>query len=96
MKDNVVCSEVIINNDLGLHARPAALLAKEAGKYKSEIIFVQIYPCITKNSVTDKYDIKANSYITYNLVCNRRKNDNRSLDRVGCIPNSRVFCRKKT
>jgi len=65
-------------------------------KYKSEIIFVQIYPCITKNSVTDKYDIKANSYITYNLVCNRRKNDNRSLDRVGCIPNSRVFCRKKT
>jgi 5-formyltetrahydrofolate cyclo-ligase len=65
-------------------------------KYKPEIIFVQIYPCITKEKVTDIYDIKADSYITYNLVCDRRKNDNRSLDKFGCIPNSRFFNRKKT
>jgi 5-formyltetrahydrofolate cyclo-ligase len=65
-------------------------------KYNPEIIFVQIYPCITKDIVTDNYDIKADSYITYNLVCNRRKNDNRSLSQFGCIPNSRFFNRKKT
>jgi len=60
-------------------------------KYKPEIIFVQIYPCLTKKIVTDKYDIKADSYITYNLVCERRKNDNRSLNRIGCIPSSRFL-----
>jgi len=65
-------------------------------KYKPEVIFVQIYPCITKNIVTDKYDIKADSYITYNLVCERRKNDNRSLDKFKCIPDSRVFRSEKT
>jgi 5-formyltetrahydrofolate cyclo-ligase len=64
-------------------------------KYKPEIIFVQIYPCVTKEVVTDKYDIKADSYITYNLVCDRRKNDNRSLDRVKCISDSRVFHSQK-
>ncbi len=35
-----VSREVIIHNQLGLHARPAALLAKEASRYKSEIRLV--------------------------------------------------------
>ena len=64
-------------------------------KYKPDIIFVQIYPCITKKVITDKYDIKANSYITYNLVYDRRKNDNRSVDRVGYFSNSRIRYSKK-
>jgi len=60
-------------------------------KYKPKIIFTQIYPCISYKNVTDKYDIKANFYITYNLVCKRRKNDYRSVSRLGCISHSRVF-----
>jgi len=64
-------------------------------KYKPKIIFTQIYPCISYENITDKYDIKANSYITYNLVCERRKNDNRSINRLKCIGGSRVFSRKK-
>ena len=64
-------------------------------KYKPEIIFTQLYPCITYEKVTDQYDIKANFYITYNLFCKRRKNDNRSFDRLGCISHSRVFHSKK-
>lgn len=37
MGENVVTEEVVINNKLGLHARPAGMLAKEAMKFKSEI-----------------------------------------------------------
>ena len=63
--------------------------------YKPEIIFTQIYPCISKEILTDKYDIKANSYITYNLVCERRKNDSRDFNRLEYFSNSRVFSCKK-
>ncbi len=31
--------EIEIKNKLGIHARPAAMLVKEAGKYDSKIIF---------------------------------------------------------
>jgi 5-formyltetrahydrofolate cyclo-ligase len=65
-------------------------------KYKPKIIFTQLYPCITNKNITDKYDIKANSYITYNLVCERRKNDNRGFNRIKCISHSRLFHSKKT
>ena len=65
-------------------------------KYKPEIIFTQIYPCIINKDITDKYDIKANSYITYNLVCERRNNDNRDISRLKCISHRRFFSRKKT
>ena len=63
--------------------------------YKPEIIFTQLYPCITYKKITDQYDIKANSYITYNLFCKRRKNDNRSFNRLGCISHSRILHSKK-
>jgi len=33
----VIKEEIEIKNKLGLHARPAALLAQEAGRFKSEI-----------------------------------------------------------
>jgi len=35
----MVTQEVTIVNKLGLHARPAALLVKTAGKFSSDIIF---------------------------------------------------------
>jgi 5-formyltetrahydrofolate cyclo-ligase len=64
-------------------------------KYKIKIIFIQIYPCITKSIITDKYDITADLYLSYNLICDRRKNDNRSVDRLRSIPSSRFFHSKK-
>jgi len=63
--------------------------------YKPEIIFTQLYPCITKYNVTDKYDIKANFYITYGLFCKRRQNDNRDISRLGNFSRSRIFSSKK-
>ena len=33
--------EVILNNESGLHARPASMIVKEAGKYKSEIKIIK-------------------------------------------------------
>ncbi|WP_026477766.1 HPr family phosphocarrier protein [Alkaliphilus transvaalensis] len=36
----MVKETVIINCEAGLHARPATLLVKEAGKYKSEITLI--------------------------------------------------------
>ena len=35
---NIKTIELIINNELGLHARPASLFVKEANKYCSDII----------------------------------------------------------
>jgi 5-formyltetrahydrofolate cyclo-ligase len=64
-------------------------------KYKTKIIFIQIYPCITKSIITDKYDITADLYLSYNLACDRRKNDNRGVNRLRCIPSSRIFHSKK-
>jgi 5-formyltetrahydrofolate cyclo-ligase len=64
--------------------------------YNPTIIFTQIYPCITLESVTDKYDIVADFLITYNLVCkNRRNNVNRSVSRFKFICNRRFFDSKK-
>ncbi|MFX0560361.1 HPr family phosphocarrier protein [Tepidibacillus infernus] len=34
----MLSKQVIINNETGLHARPASMLVKEASKYQSEII----------------------------------------------------------
>lgn len=31
-------SKVVLNNEVGLHARPASLFVQEAAKYKSEIM----------------------------------------------------------
>jgi phosphocarrier protein len=33
--------EIIVKNKLGLHARPAALLAAEAGRFKSDIFITK-------------------------------------------------------
>ncbi len=41
-------------------------------KYKPKIVFVQLRPCISKDIVTDKFDIKADEYISFKT---RSKND---------------------
>jgi len=37
----VIKEKIIIKNRLGIHARPAALLAQESGKFKSDILLVK-------------------------------------------------------
>ena len=37
----MIKEEIIIKNRLGIHARPAALLAQEAGKFKSDILLIK-------------------------------------------------------
>lgn len=32
---------VTLENESGLHARPASMIVNEAGKYKSEIVFIK-------------------------------------------------------
>jgi len=49
--------------------------------YKPKIIFVQLRPCISKEILTDKFDIKGNEFISFKV---RRKNDDNSI-------NSRYF-----
>lgn len=34
-------AEVVLNNEVGLHARPASLLVKESTKYKSDIKIIK-------------------------------------------------------
>ncbi|GAX87130.1 5-formyltetrahydrofolate cyclo-ligase [Lebetimonas natsushimae] len=41
-------------------------------KYKPKVIFLQLSPCISKENVADKFDIKADEYISFNI---RRKNE---------------------
>lgn len=37
----MIKEDIKIKNRLGIHARPAALLAQEAGKFKSDIFFTK-------------------------------------------------------
>ncbi len=39
--DNSAESEVVVLNELGLHARPATLLAKKAMEYKCELYLIK-------------------------------------------------------
>ena len=49
--------------------------------YKPKIVFVQLKPCISKEKITDKFDIKGDEYISFKV---RSKNDDN-------IINSRYF-----
>lgn len=42
MKKNKFEKTVMITNELGLHARPAAMLVKTANQFKSEIIITKV------------------------------------------------------
>ncbi len=42
--------------------------------YKPEILFIQLRPCISKTVVGDKYDVRGDLYISFNIVKKRRKN----------------------
>ncbi len=68
MIEDVVSSEVIINNELGLHARPAALLAKEASKYKSDIRLIMNETEVDAKSILDILTLAASKGKSLKLV----------------------------
>jgi len=43
-------------------------------KYKPEVVFVQLKPCFSKSILTEKHDIRANEYISFNIY-KRSKNE---------------------
>lgn len=52
-------SQVFIRNELGLHARPAAILAKEAGKFDASIQLVLDNAEVDAKSVLDILSLAA-------------------------------------
>jgi len=60
--------------------------------YKPKIIFVQLRPCISKEVVTDDFDIKADEYVSFKI---RSKNDNSINRRYFYIVSRGVFYSKK-
>lgn len=43
--------KVILKNEVGLHARPAALLIKEASKFKCDINIIKNHKCFNAKSM---------------------------------------------
>ena len=62
-------------------------------KYRPKIIFVQLKPCISKNKVTDEYDIKGDAFISFKI---RSKDGNRNINsRYYYIRSRGVFVSQK-
>ena len=59
-----------IKNKLGIHARPATLLAQEAGKYKSEIFISKDGIEVNAKSIMDIMMIAAEHGSTLNISIN--------------------------
>jgi len=45
-------------------------------KYKPKIVFVQLKPCISKEKLTDSFDVEADEYISYKI---RSRNGNNGI-----------------
>ena len=63
-------------------------------KYRPKIVFVQLKPCISKNKITDDYDIRGDEYISFKI---RSKNDdNRINSRYFYLASRGIFYSEKT
>jgi len=63
--------------------------------YKPKIIFTQLTPIIANCVVTDYFDVKADLFLSYKLVCERRKYVDRSFNSFRCVSHSRLLSCKK-
>jgi len=61
--------------------------------YRPKIVFVQLVPCISKEKVTDNFDIKADEYISYKI--RSRDGDNRINSRYYYLISGGIFYSKK-
>mgnify|MGYP001061024089 FL=1 len=67
MVDDILTQDVYIRNELGLHARPAALLAQEAARFKSQIRLVSPETEVDAKSVLDILSLAASKGQTLTL-----------------------------
>jgi len=63
--------------------------------YKPKIIFTQLTPIMANCVVTDYFDVKADLFLSYKLVCERRKYVDRSFNSFRCVSHSRLLSCKK-
>ena len=47
----MIKKEIVVNNDLGLHARPAAVFIQQANKYKSNILITKENSTVNAKSI---------------------------------------------
>jgi phosphocarrier protein len=66
----VIKEEIEIKNRLGIHARPAAMLAQEAGKYKSEILISKDSMEVNAKSIMGIMMIAAEQGSRVNIMIN--------------------------
>ncbi len=63
-------------------------------KYRPKIVFVQLKPCISKEKITDDFDIEGDEFISFKV---RSKNgDNRINSRYFYLASRGIFNSKKT
>ena len=62
-------------------------------KYRPKIVFVQLIPCISKDIVTDSFDIKADEYLSFKL--RSKDGDNRINTRYYYLTSGGIFYSKK-
>jgi 5-formyltetrahydrofolate cyclo-ligase len=63
--------------------------------YKTKVVFVQLKPCYSKVVLTENHDIKADLFISFNII-KRRKNERfNNFSRYDCIRSRGVFHSQK-
>jgi 5-formyltetrahydrofolate cyclo-ligase len=61
-------------------------------KYRPKIVFLQLRPCIAKNKLTQRHDVRGDEYISFNV---RRKDGDMGYSRFFFIRSRGVFYRQK-
>ena len=67
MSGNGHAREVCVRNELGLHARPAALLAQEAQKFAADVLLIQDGQEVDAKSILDILSLAAGRGCTLTL-----------------------------
>lgn len=72
----MIKEEIKIKNRLGIHARPAAMIAQEAGKFKSEIFISKDGMEVNAKSIMGIMMIAAEQGSTISIMINGADEDN--------------------
>ncbi len=72
----MIKEEIKIKNRLGIHARPAAMIAQEAGKFKSEIFISKDGMEVNAKSIMGIMMIAAEQGSTISVMVNGPDEDN--------------------
>ena len=73
--------EVVIRNTLGIHARPAAMLVKIAGKYKSNVTLAKDGIRVNGKSIMDLLMLEADKGSKVEIIIDG-KDEDKALDAI--------------